>query len=219
MKLKIITAALLFTTLTGMAQTQGMKPLTTGKVVKQGTILVDGYYGLPFLVGSLLKSVNTSAGGSTVTGLSVQNLNHIGGRFEYMLSEKFGIGLEYTYARATAKYIDSYPNGSGGVSSGSFTDAFVKQRALLRMAFHFGESDKLDPYFCFGGGYKNLKYTSDNLNYTQAEIKALSAGFNPIPVAIRVGGGVRYFFTENIGVNAEIGFGGPLVQVGVSAKF
>lgn len=219
MKAKIITAALLFTTLTSIAQTQGMKPLSTGKVVKQGTILIDGYYGLPFLLGSYLKGLNGSAGGSVITGLSTQNLNHIGGRFEYMLSEKFGMGLEYTYARVTVKYIDSYTNSSGGASSQSFTDAITKQRILLRMAFHFGESDKLDPYFCFGGGYKSAKYTSNNSNNTQAELETISAALNLIPVSFRVGGGVRYFFTENIGVNAEVGLGGPVVQAGISAKF
>jgi opacity protein-like surface antigen len=184
-----------------------------GRVVKEGTILVDAYYGFPFWWGTLLKAANNSAGGTAVTDAKVTNTNHIGGRFEYMVNEKIGIGAEYTYAKASVTYTEIISNGSGGTTSNSYTDAIIKQRAMLRMGIHFGESDKFDPYMCFGAGYKGSTYKS---NYPGA---SGSTTFNFVPVAIRIGGGFRYFFTENIGVNAEVGIGGPLVQGGISVKF
>jgi opacity protein-like surface antigen len=41
-----------------------------------------------------------------------------------------------------------------------------------------------------------------------------------IPVASRIGVGLRYFFTDNLGANLGLGFGqGGLINVGISAKF
>ena len=41
-----------------------------------------------------------------------------------------------------------------------------------------------------------------------------------IPISYKIGVGMRYFFTENIGANLALGLGqGGLVNVGVSAKF
>ncbi|MEQ1734740.1 MAG: outer membrane beta-barrel protein [Bacteroidia bacterium] len=186
-----------------------------GRVVKEGTILINVDYGFPFWLGSLVSNVNSSSGGAAVTGVSVKNLNHICGKAEYMVTDKVSVGLEYTYAQVAFSYEDYANNGSSTVIT--YNDLIVKQRALINMGIHFGESDKFDPYMAFGVGYKGLSYRTSNpsLNDLRDAIDAYKA----IPVAIRIGGGFRYFFTENIGVNAEVGIGGPLVQGGISVKF
>ncbi|MBC7413283.1 MAG: outer membrane beta-barrel protein [Bacteroidia bacterium] len=213
-------AALLLVSATSFGQARDtekekavVKGMSAGKVVKEGTILIDAYYGFPFWWGTLLKAAKESAGGTMFTDTKVTNTNHIGGRFEYMINEKIGIGAEYTYAKAAINYTETTTNSAGVTTTNTYNDAIIKQRALLRMAIHFGESDKFDPYMCFGAGYKGSKFSS---TYNGA---GTSVTFNFIPVAIRIGGGFRYFFTENIGLNAEVGIGGPLVQGGLSVKF
>ena len=47
-----------------------------------------------------------------------------------------------------------------------------------------------------------------------------SASLTAIPVAGRIGLGMRYFFTDNIGINLGVGFGqGGILNGGLSFKF
>ena len=69
---------------------------------------------------------------------------------------------------------------------------------MVTFNFHFLESnDNLDAYFMVGAGYGNrsFKFESTDPDYTDETIDGL------IPVASRVGVGMRYFFTDNIGLN------------------
>jgi outer membrane protein W len=88
---------------------------------------------------------------------------------------------------------------------------------MVTFNYHFLESnDNLDAYFMVGAGYGNRSFTfsSTDPNYTEASVKSI------IPVASRIGVGMRYFFTDNIGLNLAIGFGqGGLVNGGLSLKF
>jgi opacity protein-like surface antigen len=133
-----------------------------GRVVKEGTILINVDYGFPFWLGSIVSNVNSSSGGAVVTGVSVKNLNHICGKAEYMVTDKVSVGLEYTYAQVAFSYEDYANNGSSTVIT--YNDLIVKQRALINMGVHFGESDKFDPYMAFGVGYKGLSYRTSNPN-------------------------------------------------------
>jgi outer membrane protein W len=169
--------------------------------VKQGDIIVDAYYGFPYLWGTLVKSAYDSAG---TTGTTFHNTNHLGGKFEYMATDKIGVGVEYTYANTWVNFPDNGKIYSAGIK---------KQRILAKMNIHFATSEKLDPYFTVGAGYKAVNIYStdpnDKVNYN----------FSLLPVAFRTSIGLRFFFTENIGINAEVGIGGPIMQAGLSVKF
>src|SRR3990167_4391743 len=90
--------------------------------------------------------------------------------------------------------------------------------AMVTFNYHFLESnDNLDAYFMVGAGYSNrsFKFTSTDPDYIEDE-----ASGSLIPVASRVGVGMRYFFTDNIGLNLAIGFGqGGIINGGLSFKF
>ena len=61
--------------------------------------------------------------------------------------------------------------------------------------------------------------SSNNPN-DQINVNDLNNSFlNILPVAFRLGIGLRYYFIENLGVCVEAGIGGPLVQAGLSEKF
>src|ERR1035437_4858304 len=70
-----------------------------GDCVKQGTILIDAFYGFPYFNGTFLKAALTG------TSYTVHNYNHFGGKFEYMISDKISLGAEVTYANATVRYL------------------------------------------------------------------------------------------------------------------
>lgn len=87
-----------------------------------------------------------------------------------------------------------------------------KYRILAKMSYHFATSEHFDPYLTWGAGYKNTKIYSNE----PGEIRDVNV--NLVPLAFRAGIGMRYFFTDAFGVNAEVGLGGPIVQGGISFK-
>lgn len=175
---------------------------SSGNCVEKGTILIDGFYGFPYFNGTLLKAAYRDSLGNNN---QVRNLNHFGGKFEIMLNDKIGVGLEGTWASATVRYM-----GNNGLI---YTAGIDKFRILAKMNFHFATSESLDPFLTWGLGYKNTKV------YTNEPSAVNDVSLNIVPVAFRVGIGMRYFFTDMIGVNAEVGLGGPMMQGGLSLKF
>ena len=95
----------------------------------------------------------------------------------------------------------------------------TKQRILAKFNIHFATSKYLDPYATAGLGYKASLVTSDNPNDQKSVYDVNNSFLNVIPISFRLGIGLRYFFTENIGISAEAGIGGPIIQGGLCGKF
>ncbi|MFN0204068.1 MAG: hypothetical protein ACKVTZ_21295 [Bacteroidia bacterium] len=72
--------------------------------VEKGNILITGYVGGPNLLSGLLKAVIkggiTDANGQPldVTGLKATGLLPLGARAEYMVADRFGLGIDGSYA-------------------------------------------------------------------------------------------------------------------------
>lgn len=175
---------------------------STGNCVQQGTVLIDAFYGFPYINGTLIKAAysSDSIGGSSVA----RNYNQFGAKVEYMVSDKIGIGMEGTYALATVDY--------RGSNLQTYRAGMSKYRILAKMSFHFATTEHIDPYITWGIGYKNTKVYSNE----PGDVREVSV--NLIPISFRTGIGMRYFFTDVIGVNVEAGIGGPIVQAGISVR-
>ena len=152
-------------------------------------------------MGSFYKTIIADTFPNLMVDPKIQN--HLGGRIEYLLWSNIGLGVEYTYAAFSFKFQGSKTNYSLAV--------FKKQRVLAKFNFHFATSEKLDPYLTAGIGYSSTKLFSDEPDYIPETV-------NVLPVALRVGIGLRYFFSDFIGMHIEAGLGGPLMQAGVSFK-
>jgi outer membrane protein W len=184
----------------------------SAQAVEEGNILIDVYYGFPNLYGATFKRAYANSG--TEENVKISSLGPIGLRGEYMVSDKIGLGLDIGFNNTKLTYteFDSFDNKD-------YEYDFKTQKigAMVTFNFHFLESnDNLDAYFMVGAGYGNRSFTfeSTDPNYSDETIDGL------IPVASRVGVGMRYFFTDNIGMNLAIGFGqGGLVNGGLSLKF
>lgn len=184
----------------------------SAQAVEEGNILIDVYYGFPNLYGATFKRAYANSG--TEENVKISSLGPIGLRGEYMVSDKIGLGLDIGFNNTKLTYteFDAFDNKD-------YDYDFKTQKigAMVTFNYHFLESnDNLDAYFMVGAGYGNRSFTfeSTDPNYTDETIDGL------IPVASRIGVGMRYFFTDNIGVNLAIGFGqGGLVNGGLSLKF
>ncbi len=195
---------------------------SNAQAIGEGKIIVDGYYGFGNLYNAVFESLASSS------GLNITNkfMGPLGVRGEYLISDKVGFGLDLGYSSASMNYdetISSNIYDINGILTNSTTNTYnysvksSKIGAMVTFNYHFVESDKFDAYFVTGLGYGNrtTTYTSTNKDYIVP-----SSTSSLFPVAARIGVGMRYFFTENIGANLGLGLGqGGLVNIGITAKF
>ena len=180
--------------------------------VEEGNIIIDPYYGYPNIGKSLMSaSINEDAVNTKATGIGPLGL-----RVEYMLADNLGLGLDFIYN--SAGITGDYNSTDSLGNSVTYTDKASMQRirVLLRFNYHFVQTDALDAYIGGGAGYNTRiwKYESTDPDFDEP-----SATGSLLPVAFRAALGARYYFTDNIGLNAEIGLGGPVLSGGISLKF
>jgi len=190
------------------------KEQSSDKCIEEGAILFDAYYGFPYIMGVVIAEANSASS----TGNKIVNYNHLGGKFEFMVSDIVGVGFDYTYAKVTNHYSGTYSsqvNGQWVSQKGDFSESIIKQRILAKVNIHFATSHILDPYATGGFGYRKSVYTTNNPDNSDY----VFSFFNSFPIAFRMGVGMRVFFTKNIGVCVETGIGGPILQGGLTIKF
>ena len=190
--------------------------------VVQGNFIFDAYLGFP----------QSNATRSEPTGSSNYKLNggflSYGGRAEYMLAEKFGIGVDVNYVKSGSNYdlttVDTLLSVNTGTLDSIVSKPYnwdytaTKTRMMVRLNYHFVQNDRIDAYIGFGAGYK-LVSRQWNIEDPNGSSNGLDQDKALIPIAFRIAVGTRIYFTQNIGAMIEIGAGGGgLLQFGLSAK-
>ncbi len=184
--------------------------------VGQGNFIIDPYIGL--MQSNMLRSEPTiDFNGVTDWKLNGGQLGY-GGRFEYMLADNFGLGIDVNYVKSGSNYNYVGTNDLGEATIYNWDYTAKKLRAMIRMNYHFVNTDRIDAYTGLGLGYKSTNRTWTDTN--PFSIDDLEQGSALVPVAFRLAIGTRIYFTDNIGMMIELGAGGgtPL-QIGLSAKF
>ena len=183
---------------------------TNAQALEQGNVIIDAYYGFPNLYSTIFKAAYES---SNSTGLTLGSQGPLGIRAEYLITDKVGFGIDLGMNSSSISFSEADIN-TNIIYDYKFSTR--KIGAIFTFNYHFVENDKLDAYFVVGGGYgnRNFKFTSTDPNYIEESVESL------IPISYKIGVGMRYFFTENIGANLALGLGqGGIANVGVSAKF
>lgn len=191
------------------------KKKSGGDAFEEGAMVVTVGYGFPNLTKMIFKLYQNEI------GYKVSGFGPAHAKFEYGLSDKIGVGVSmglvtskvsWTYEETTYDPVTGYANGTATYEEGFKGSSFV---VLARMNYHFGTTDKLDPYWGFGAGYNanGFKYYNTNPNSIE-DIKL--AG---LPIGFESTVGMRYYFTDNIGAYMELGWGKSLLQAGLAAKF
>ena len=198
--------------------------------IMRGNFIIDPYIGVPNWANSLFYGQYDGTNMDVSNYKTVGGALSYGGRFEYMIADKVGVGADVNYEVSgfSFDYTDYQYDASGAViyvngdpQFRSYTDKYTakKLRAMFRLNYHFFQSDKVDVYTGFAAGYKSAKreYTtepSNPMSTNESVDKAL------IPISTRLAIGTKIYFTQNIGAHVELGvFGGGLIQFGLSAKF
>ncbi len=193
----------LFSANNAVAQTQ----------VEQGNIIIDPYYGGPNLGRGLLDALDDTSNNAVIGGIGPAGI-----RAEYMLGDNFGLGIDFIYNSATVTTTRDSLDGGGAVAASYNTKVFARRyRVQLRANYHFAQTDRLDAYVGFGAGtnIRSFGFTSDDPTFDEEDNTTGAL----IPFSLRVALGTRYYLTDNIGLNVELGLGGPVVSGGLSFKF
>lgn len=190
--------------------------------VEQGNVIIDPYYGFPNFGKSFLQAVEDANEGAT--NFKAGGIGPAGLRVEYMLADRIGLGVDVIYNSNTSSFtsVDSVYNGSTdtwSTETNSLEYTMQRVRAQVRFNYHFDISTpNLDSYIGVGAGTNNRfrKTLENGVDITEND--GIS-NFTLLPFSMRFAAGMRYYFTDNIGLNMEIGIGGPVISGGLSVKF
>ncbi len=138
-------------------------------------------------------------------------------KYEYAFAPKIGVGLNVAYAQATADYLYRDQYTTDGSKLLEETLDWKTWSALLRINWHLGENEKVDPYIGIGLGYRTASWEGRN-NDPQQEFNSVEIR-NPFNFGMDATFGTRFMFTENIGAYAEVGLAKAVLQFGLTAKF
>lgn len=186
--------------------------VTKAQINQKNKVFIDGYYGFPNLVGYTLKRKTRAF--EEVVNLDIGGNGPYGGRVEYMFHDQIGVSIDVNMSSAYVFFdgIDELDTLNIFHHYEVIREVF---RILPRINFHFLQHDKLDLYAGIGLGYNGSKWTFNTTdpNFDDREFSAV------IPVSFRLAVGGRYFFTNFLGLNFELGVGGGgLLQGGISFR-
>ncbi|MDH4472925.1 MAG: hypothetical protein QE487_09970 [Fluviicola sp.] len=146
-------------------------------------------------------------------------------KFDMDITPKKSIGLQLIYNGFTSSgtRLDSIwvpTSGTYTVEEKSTKYTMNRFRVQATFTWHFYHKNPLfESYFYTGVGwsrkYRKYRVGDEYPNYSEAPVFDLIN----FPVSIRFAYGFRFNFTERFGLQTEIGLGGPLLSIGLSAKF
>ncbi|MDF3027544.1 MAG: hypothetical protein K0S23_1851 [Fluviicola sp.] len=195
-----------------------------GQANTKWNLVNDPYYGFPNYT-SLFPGLKSSMLGAVKDDDNISNIESRGSgptglRTEFFLNNWFGVGVDAIYSGSSVTYdrLDSVVDGV------SYTNAYERKMSRVRIQarfnFHFPVKNKrLDMYGGIGIG-SNAKYRKLFVNGVETEDNTgFWKGFPTIPISMRTCWGFRYYFSKFVGMNFEVGIGGPLISTGVSSRF
>lgn len=162
-----------------------------------------GYGGVTFL-GAISRNFDS------YTDVNYSGLGPIYFKYERGVSENIGLGISFAYA--TNEWVYKYQ-----IFDETYTETTNRSTysILARFNYHIGDSEKFDPYIGFGLGYRDATWTSKSSGSTSSGVELKSV----MPFGMDLTFGARYFFTDNIGLYAEVGAAKSVVQGGLALKF
>lgn len=179
--------------------------------------LIEPYFGFPnlgvFSTKLLSDSVNKS--NEEYSGIAPSGL-----RYSFMINEDVSVGIDVIYNQLKESYISSeslFENNDLSTVNNSIIKSSQRLRIQARIDFHFPVSfDRADSYLGIGFGTNN-KWEKTIKN---GEVIEKLSGDEAVlfPFSLRFCYGFRYFFNYNFGMNGEVGFGGPLLSIGLTCK-
>ncbi len=176
----------------------------------EGSNSISVGYGGVTLLGSISKNFDS------YTDVNYSGMGPIYFKYEHAMTDNLGLGVNVAYAQNEWSY--KYSDTDANNNSVTYTETTSRSTysILARLNYHIGSDDKFDPYLGIGLGYRDATWKYDTTNpdgTTNVDISGL------MPFGMDLTLGMRYFFTENIGLYAEFGAAKSVLQGGLAVKF
>jgi hypothetical protein len=141
-------------------------------------------------------------------------------RYSYMLRDEISVGVDvmYNFSNQTYNSTDTvFQNGQWNYIPSTGLRQERRLRIHARMNFHLPTLiPEADSYIGFGIGTNNRWLRNSKNGNLESLVKGEDAVL--LPFSMRICYGFRYYFTYNLGINLEVGVGGPLLSAGLSYK-
>lgn len=192
---------------------------TFSQAVREGNLIIDPYYGGPNFGKTFFSAVESANQGAN--NVETSGIGPAGLRIEYLLGDRLGLGIDAIYnsnnISFTAKDTITDENGNDEIQTNQYDYEMKRLRVHVRLNWHFNITNPdLDGYFGVGAGTNN-RFRNTYQNGTKTDDDNLS-NLTLFPVSARLCLGTRYYFTDNLGLNLELGLGGPVVSGGLSLR-
>jgi len=172
--------------------------------VDDGNMVISFGYGAP----NISKSIYSIYSG--YDDFKIKGMGPLHAKFEYFLSDRFGVGV-------VANYVSTSANWKFNDGTNTYNESYDYSSLAFNIRFnwHFYNEDGFDFYAGSGIGYKisNYKLVSDDPLGTHT---AASGGIFPLGFEVTAGG--RYFITDMFGIYAEVGLAKSIIQGGLCIK-
>jgi hypothetical protein len=170
---------------------------------EQGQIGITAGIGYS-LIGGLFDAVTD---GDNVEGTGTPVIN---GMVDYGIGDKFSLGLAVSYQSFKAEYSDYL---HFDFTQESFEEKWSCLSIGVRPLLHFGNSDNFGMYTGARVGFTTWSYSnsSNNITFIETDVSLGTIGVQPLF-------GANIYFTDNIGMNMEIGIGTYLAAAGIKVR-
>lgn len=178
------------------------------RVFDEGKVFISGSYGFGNLGIAVFRDLGSV--------LETKSFGPVHGRFEYAVSPKIGIGVNFAYAHADllTQEETEIRLSDGNKVPLQWNVNWNTWSILARLNYHFGENDIFDPYLGFGLGFKD--WTTESVsNDPDRDIQEGSALIN---IGFESTFGLRVMPHERIGIFTELGLAKSLFQIGITAR-
>jgi hypothetical protein len=190
------------------------------QVMKEGEFMITGFGSYPNFGRYLAQ---TSLIGTGITGTTTKGIAPAGVQFEYMLSNNIAFTMDGFYNSFSANWksqIDVFDPITGTFNTQTYNNSISEQRfrLLFGLNYHFDEieNEKFNFYAGFAAGINQRKRVID---VSDSWGDAFWEFYLRSPIAIRARSGIRFFVNQNVGLNLELGAGGPVLRFGVTYRF
>jgi hypothetical protein len=197
-----------------LSQTNPETPVTTGKT------FITPFIGFPNLLTTVIQNAYELSN-HQIEQLHVKSIGPIGIGASYLITDRLALGGEVSYASTSIEWKEKGTAAENDSTKFSIPYRFELKaprfRILAKLNYHLAMFKHNDLYLGFGMGYN---YTRVRLDTDAPYVKDFDfLSFCFLPLSARINVGYSYYFAKNVGVNAEIGLGGPLIAVGITGRF
>lgn len=176
--------------------------------VRKGDVLLTGFASYPNWP---RYAADVVLGNSNVEEYEVGGIAPLGLKFEYMLSNQFGFTIDGIYNSWSAKWVSNSDIPPKSV-------AIQRYRIQIGVNYHMDDlgSTDLDLYGGFGIGSNSRSVDRPDFIEFSEILSLINNPLLRVPISFRLRLGGRYFLTENVAINFELGSGGPFLSGGLT---